>query len=1020
MTNKSLWRGLTAIFCFLLVAAIVLTALGISYAGTINSALGISTSKIIPGESSADEDTEYWKSEYGEKNATNLVKLQDALVKQAIAEMEEGAVLLENHNNALPLSSSEITKVSLFGRNTTDPVYRGHSAGGAGTNVDIITAFEESGISYNTTLNSFYTNLSTTDAPKRESTLTTSSINIQLGEAPVSTYTSDVKASWVGDVAVVMFTRAGGESSELVMDLSSYSGRDAGKSQLALGEDEKDLMALLHQEKTAGRLTKIIVLINSGWAMEVGWLDEYNVDAALWIGQPGNYGFYGVANILKGDANPSGKLADIYAENSLSSPAVINAGTSGTLQWTNVADYRSRFVDAPKNESNYVVQAEGIYIGYKYYESRYEDVVLGNGSANSAKGSSDGAAWSWAKEVSYPFGYGLSYTTFTQTLDSVSVGADTITAKVTVKNTGSTAGKSVIQLYAQTPYGTYEKQNYVEKSAIQLVAYDKTGILKPEGETGDSVTVEMEVDKYLLASYDYYNAKGYIISGGEYFLSLGDDSHDALNNVLAKKDVTSGLIAVGGGSTTGNAEKVHKWSESFDSQKYKYSEIYKESASKANEYSWQQGVVVTNRFDDCDVNYWHNDTVTYLSRDKWDTTWPTPIKVSLTDEMLNYLNGEFYTPDEGGRTMSDFKFSEKSGINFVTMKDVPYDDDVTWNKYLDQLSFSELALQVTGITNYQAANTVAKPGYLGGDGPDGGMYGSAIFADGTTGDTVGITFCAQVVLASTFSPAMQYRRGELVGEIGLWTGKPSSFAPGGNLHRTPFGGRNFEYMSEDPILCYYGNYWMAKGMEDKGVLAGIKHLVANDQEYCRDGLATFFNEQTLRETSLKGQEGAIRYGRVRLLMQSFNRMGVILSSQSYALCTNVVVNEWGFRGIQETDAMTNATYMQHYSTMIMAGTTTYCYDTGNISANGIMNAILKNDDGEMLAQLRTCIKNVHYALSRSSLINGLDSNATVVTVMPWWQVTMYVLISVFAVLAFAGCVMFVLVDRKIIKKKGGE
>ena len=1009
MKNTLLWRGLAAVFAFLLAAIIILTLLALDNAGTINNALNISTSVIVPSEGGEQTDTEYYKSEYGEKNASNLAKLRADLRAQNVAEMEEGAVLLKNDDGALPLSKGEIDNVSLFGRASVDPVYRGNSAGSGGGELSWTDALTEAGFTYNQTLADFYGNSSA----KRERGTAGTPYTIQIGETPVSEYTGDVRASWEGDVAIVMISRAGGEDSELIMEMTDYSGRDAGKSQLALGEDEKDMMQLLQTEKQEGRISKIVVLINSGWAMEAGWLDDYGVDAALWIGQPGSYGFAGVANILKGDANPSGRLADIYAENSLSSPAVINAGSSGTGEWTNISEYRTQFTDAVNNESYYVVQAEGIYIGYKYYETRYEDQILGQGNAASSKGSSDGSAWNWADEVVFPFGYGLSYTTFEQTLDSVTVGEDTVTVNVTVKNTGDVAGKSVVQVYAQTPYGEYEKQNLVEKSAIQLVAYDKTDLLQPDAEQQLSI----EVEKYLLASYDYTLEKGYIMSEGDYYISVGDDSHDALNNVLAKKGA-DGMVATGGAATSGNAEKVYQWHEDFDGDKYDYADILKEDDVTAGEYAADKGALVTNRFDDADINHWIEDTVTYLSRSDWDATWPEHVEIALTDEMLYYLNGDFYQPEEGGRSVDDFIFGAENGLTFVMMKDVPYGDNVTWDRYLDQFTLAELAAQSTGINNYQPAESVAKPGFLGGDGPDGGMSGTAVYADGSQGENVGITFCAQVVLASTFSPDLQQRRGELIGEVGLWTGKPLSFAPGGNIHRTPFGGRNFEYMSEDPTLCYYGNYYMAIGMESKGVLSGIKHVTGNDQEFRREGLSTFFNEQTIRETSLRAEEGALRKGGAKCLMQSFNRIGVTFSSSSYALCTQIIIEEWGFRGMQETDAMSNGSYKQHFEEMLMAGTNTYCYDTSNLSGNGLVNAIIQNDDGEMVAKLRQSIKNVHYALSRSVLVNGLASDSVVVSVTPWWETALYAAIGVLSVLTAASVVLFVLAERNITRKKG--
>ena len=286
----------------------------------------------------------------------------------------------------------------------------------------------------------------------------------------------------------------------------------------------------------SGKFKKIIVLINSGNAMELGWLDEYHVDACLWIGQPGQRGFEGVANILTGLANPSGKLVDTYAENSLSAPSTVNGGYHNQ-QWTNLDQVFASTTEDEADVSFYSVQAEGIYLGYKYYETRYEDCILNQGNATDAAGASYNGQWNYADEIVYPFGYGLSYTQFEQSLDSVSVDKENIKVTVTVKNTGNVSGKSVVQIYAQTPYGDYEKKNSVEKSSIQLLDFGKTDMLAP----GESQTLTVDCDKYLLTSYDYTKEKGYILSEGDYYIAIGNDAHDALNNILAKKG-ESGLF----------------------------------------------------------------------------------------------------------------------------------------------------------------------------------------------------------------------------------------------------------------------------------------------------------------------------------------------------------------------------------------------------------------------------------------------------------------------------------------------
>ena len=1035
MKSKFVWRGITAILVFILSFLIVGTILALGQSGVINSALNISTTKVIPGDPAARGDVYYYKSEYGAINAENLGKLNEDLSKQGTSESEEGSVLLLNREvegaPALPLKEGE-RNVALFGVASANPVLKYNSAGSSPTWVSYEGALSAAGFRYDVNVMN-----ALRGGSKRANGVSSDPFNVNVGEAPVSIYTESMKNTWrssYNDAAIVMLSRFGGEDSELLMDMSQSTNGNVdsrnkdGRSQLALQAEEEDMLKLVQEEKAAGHIKKIIVLINSGNVMELGKLEDYGVDAALWIGCPGSCGFTGVVNLLTGKANPSGKLPDLYPVNSLAAPANVNAGTLGTKQVTNVASYISSFTDEEKHSSYYNVRAEGIYIGYKYFETRYEDVVLGQGGADSDVGSSTGESWAWEDEVVYPFGYGLSYTDFEQTLVNVSSdeNADTMTVEVNVKNTGTVAGKSVVQVYAQTPYNDYERENLVEKSAVQLVGFDKTGTLEP----GASESVNVTVDKYLLASYDSNNAKGYILSEGDYYLAIGDDSHDALNNILAKKAPDAELVGVGGVAADGDARKVHSWYEVFNTEKYRTSRVLKESAEKAGEYTWQDGEVVTNRFDDCDANYWNPDSVTYLTRGDWEDTYPEETaEVAMTDEMLPYINGGVYEKPENAKSVNDYTFGANNGLNFVTMRNVPYDDTVTWDKYLDQYTLDELVAQVEGLQVYNGSDSVNKPAPVAGDGPDGGINGDAYALD-EDGDldangnrewigNINFGFAVQTVLGATFNPDLMLRRGELVGEIGLYVRKCMSFAPGGNIHRTNFGGRNFEYFSEDPTLCYFGGYYFSSGMNSKGVLAGTKHVTGNDQEYIRHGSMNFFTEQALRETSLRAEEGSIRLAGSKLLMGVFNRLGPHFGPSYSALHTGVISDEWGFRGIQETDAVQGLPYAKHYEPQIAAGICTFCMDNGDYASKAIQTTITSNDDGYLVGLLRERVKNIDWALSRSSLINGIADNDTVVSVTPWWETTLYVMIGVFSALTLGAAVMLILTERGVIGKKGG-
>jgi len=977
MKKNKLWTGLASVFSFLLCFAIIGTNCAMSYAGTINGALGITTSKLVSTGDEEAADTEYYKSEYGELNGENLKKLIADTHEQTVTEEEEGAVLLKNDNNALPLSSDKLS-VTLFGHATAQPLFRNSSAGSGASateeGVGLYQALKDAGFEINDTLFNAYA-----ESPTKRSTAgfnfaTKETTTWAFGEEDITFYTDELKASWQDDyhdVAIVMLARQGGEGSELFME-----DPEEGISQLALHQKEKDMLQMIQD---SGRFEKTIVLINSGNPMELGWLDEYGVDACLWIGCPGEKGFEGVANILTGEANPSGRLTETYAANSMSAPACVNNSYSNQT-WTNLDEVLANTGDLDKEASYYAVQAEGIYIGYKYYETRYEDLVLGRYHADGSAGSSTGNAWNYTQEVIYPFGYGLSYTTFDQTLDGVEVGEDTITATVTVTNTGNAAGKSVAQIYAQTPYGEYEQENQVEKSAIQLLDFGKTGLLQP----GESETLTIECDKYLLASYDYVGAKGYIMSGGEYYISVGDNAHDALNNVLAAKDA-QGMVDLSGAAAAGNTQKTYTWEEKFDAEKYSTSEA---------------GVKVTNQFEDADLNHWIDGAVTYLSRSGWQETYPVAVEVTMTEEMMEIYNGELYQKPEDAPSVSDFTQGDHQGISLVTMHGVDY-NDTQWETFLNQLTIEEMASLIADSFGTKEIVSIDKPAVAVGDGPDGigGMVSA--FDEAKYGFTAPTNcYTSESILASTYNKELIERRGELLGEEGLFLGIMELWGPGGDLHRTPFGGRNFEYFSEDANMNYLCEIPYITAMQSKGVNAGAKHIAGNDQENNREGVACFFNEQAFREGSLRGFEAAVTEADGHALMQGFNRLGLIGCSSSAALNNQVIRNEWGFTGHIETDATAGATegYKAHYTTNLTAGTDSYCLDFSGTSARVITEAITSTDDGYLLGSLRTAAKNILYVTANSNVMNGYSADSKVVSVTPWWQPVMYGAIALFAVL----------------------
>ena len=947
MKKANLYKGLAAVVMFFECIVLGFSVSAFQYAEVVNNALGVQTSEKVPVADGEVEEPVYYASKYA-KDTNHPTDEEKAKKNADVAafvetEEEEGAVLLKNDNNALPLKGDEIKNVNLFGRSTVNPYRKSTSGGGSGgTKVDYLTALTEKGFTYNETLVNAYKN---DNSPVRSGSART------IGESPASVYTNGVLDSLSGsDVAIVMLSREGGESN----DLYRPDQDSEGISQLALHKDERDMLDIVKRYKDNGTFKKVIVLLNTSNPMEVDWFDDYGVDAAMWIGGPGNStGFRGVPDLLTGAANPSGRLVDTYATNSLSSPAVVNFGE---FSYTNRNEVAQGITDNVSDCVYYVVNQEGIYVGYKYYETRYEDVILkqGNASANVGIWASEGNTWDYADEVSYPFGYGLSYTTFTQTLDDVKENSDgTFTVTVSVKNTGSVAGKSVVEIYAQTPYGDYEKTNKVEKSAIQLVAFDKTELIDPQ----DTETVELTVDKYFLASYDYTKAKTYIMSEGTYYLALGDNAHDALNNVLAAKGAT-GMEDEFGAPAAGDANKTYSWKEDFDDKTY---------SKGADNYT------ITNQLDEADLNYWVEDGVTYLSRSDWQATYPVePVEITATDELIEKLCDDGYEKPANAPSALDVPTGIPAELKLADMYGVEYNDPI-WNTFISQMTLPELI--ACTIENGGIAETIsiAAPDTSNGDGPD-GIAGNA--------------YVNQSVAASSWSTDMLAKRGYFMGEDAVLSGSADQvWCPGVDTHRTPFGGRNFEYYSEDASLAYLLGAAQTKEMEAMGVSVGPKHFFANDQETWRTGVSTYGNEQGFREIQLRAFEGIFTKGGATSVMTAFNRIGPIWVGHYSEVQDNILRGEWGFIGFIITDAAGINSYM-HTVGAIMGGTDMFCFTSGPSGVqrtNDINTAIRVNDDGAIVEQLKEIAHRIYYTYAHTHLMNGLSRDFDIIHVTPWWQ-----------------------------------
>ena len=1028
LKKTNLWRGLAGLLVALTMLVIFMTVVLFQYASVINKTFGIQTSfwETIEYPEGEEPDTEYYKSTFGEINAENLTKLEEAAYAHTEAEAEEGAVLLKNEDvggkPALPLAGSE-RKVTLFGYASYEPLYRTNAActrvvdNNPELVVDLEKALTEEGFEINRTLYDSYAN-----GPVR-SRMVGYSFN---AEEPLDFYQA-AESSYANynDVAIVMLARAAGEGTDMAVDQSKMNGvttpgwsADEEANSLALQKREREMLSYI----ASLGFGKTIVLINTNYMMELDWLNDpdYGVDAALFVGTVGLTGLRGVADILTGEVAPSGRLVDTFAASSLSSPAIVNA-CGNTPQWANVDSYRdSGIVTDYTQQTSYVtVQQENIYVGYKYYETRYADAIMGEGDADSAVGSIDGQAWDYAKEMVYPFGHGLSYTTFSQTIENVSFNEEdnTYTVSVRVENTGSVPAKDVVQVYVNAPYGDYEKERNIERSAVLFVGFGKTPEVVQPG-AANAVTVDVIVEEYLFAAYDYTDTKGYVMTEGDYMFAVGRDAHDALNNILGTKGY-GGLVDQDGNSVSAKADTTYEWSMELDTEKYMY-----------GEGDVTERVRVTNRFDKMDINYWEGNDVTYLTRSDWANTFPTEQAEAyvLGEEMEILLQGDFYRKAADAPSTSEYAQGKQNnwegvdnGLPFVSMRNVDADNDEVWEKFIDQFSLDDLVL-MTG--NYFGNNPIGDPINIpekgGGDGCQG--VGDEPYSETLTGGKVLWPCLYTSLLACTYNPVLMEERGTLMANQALFLDQTVIWTGGGNLHRTPYGGRNAEYYSEDANLCYLIGSIELPAMEKLGILGGIKHFAANDQETNREGVNTFYTEQAFREGALRGFEGAIRKGKVNAVMQAFNRQGVVYSSACYELNVTVLRDEWGFKGEAITDASSGITtgYKSHYTTSMTNGTDIYCLDGESVGGGIIADSIKANDDGYLLGWLRTAARHTAYALSRSAAINGLDDNTKIIEVMPAWQVLCIVGSVVLGVLAAGAVTLVVISERRSSAAKAGE
>ncbi len=1013
--GQRLWRGFATLTASVLSLALAGTSIVNGFRTDIDKFLGTSSTKIVTeGVDSTEMYT--FKSDYA--NTTELVQ---AIADVAERMSEEGSVLLKN-NGALPLTADEKSKISLLGFSSYNPVMGGimgssltPASGTDADTVNFVQALKARGFTYNESLESMYASLVssyTTEVASWGGTITYTTItapansdgSVFTSKEPSQSLLDSTNAGWkdtLNDYNVMLITiaRAGSENANYT---PGQAGVDPSQNlnqtdPLGLSDDERDLINAAIEAKNSNG-GKVIVLLNNASAMEIQELEDNDgIDAILQIGLPGGYGFYGVCDLLDGTANPSGRLSDIYVDNNSLSPAAQNYGF---LMWTNA--------QPDININSAIVEAEGIYTGYKYYETRYADSILGQGNASSSVGSTSGA-WNYDHEVTYPFGYGLSYTTFEQKLDSVDIDLSNkkATAKVTVTNTGSVAGKDAVQLYVSVPYTSYDISHGVEKAAIQLLDFAKTGEIAP----GKSETVTIEADLTYMASWDSTasnnaGTKGcYILDDGTYYFTVGN-SHEAINNVLAAQEM----------EVDGNAENVLVWElEAFDNTTF--------ATTKA-------GVNVENQLDDMDLNYWMPDTVTYLSRSDWEGTFPeTYANLTATDEMISIMKNDNYTMINTG---SDVVFGESNGLTLADLRGVTDLDDPRWELLMNQITLEDCMIRTGfGGTSTKAITSIMSPEAIQNDGPN-GIYSYPLSqyanTDSSNGDPCAIsandkngsyqagTMGNETIIAQTFNKELAREYGEAMGNFSLWSNLTIWWGIGVNLHRCPYNARNHEYYSEDPVLSAFLGAATIEGAQKYGVIAAPKHVAFNDSEVNRTGVATFMTEQKAREGELRAMQSCFEDAKTLGAMTAYNRVGVYTDNAHPTLLKNIVRGEWDFKGLMSEDFIMDPSYVT-LKEAVMNGVTMSC-NTGEstmVAVSGYYSYWtvdnVKNDP-ELTAALKQAMTWQAYALANSNALDGYASNTKLVTVRTWYDNLLTAIAVVFGVLTALSCYMYYKAGKK--------
>lgn len=1018
-------RGLAALMTCLMVLSIVGTGVANTYRGALDDTLGTESYVTINDDSAARFKTDY----------ATIEDMATAARDIAIREGEEGTVVMKNDNGVLPLKAN--ANVALFGLAAYN-VYG--PKGGNADAASLADALAGAGLNVNETLKDYYmTNIINMHTEMRANRWTGKEVpttvydhmyvsapgdwtTYQIAEVPPAEFEAlGVPANWKEAIAkdsigICVFARGAGEGNTYKPGSAlNYAGEATGEDPLKLSADE---LAVVEAAKET--CSKVIVLLNTGNNMMIADIAEggsHEVDGICYIGCPNDYQTIGIANVLTGKVNATGALASAFVRDHQSIPAVQNVGGDYFADYEIVCrndDPRypgkeignigtGSFGGADTyNGGMYIVEAEGIYVGYKYYETRYFDAVMGQGNANSAAGATQGSAWNYGDEMLYTFGHGLSYLDYTQTIKSVTVDRSVngnITAVVEVKNNSNQNGKFLTQLYVQQPYTDYDRTNLVEKSAVMFLNSAKVDVA-----AGKSKEVTITIPTKYLASYDANNAKTYILDAGDYYFTAAAGAHEAVNNILAAqgKTVADGMDAAG-------SKAVVSW---------KLDQLDNTTFAIAN------NTTVTNVADDADLNYWLPGTVTYLTRQDWNTFPINYNKLNLKiadspkkDQWIAEMRGETYTISDTGAAAEavpgpKFTASEIGAEQLNNIND-PY-----WDKLVHAITIDEaVGAVIHGGSRSDTLTNIDNPVVIQNEGPTGISAG---YTDEATGKTYKFNVNSQTLLGCSFNPELAYQWGLVEGNSCLWVERYDLWGSGLTLNRTPYNGRNYEYISEDPMLTNVIGREVIQGCSDKGIINGPKHMGFNDQEHNRAGISAYMTEQKFRETDLRGFEGALSDAFGMGVMIAFNRIGATNASHHVGMIQKIVRGEWGFKGLISTDMMNNYLYFNAES-MVMAGITQvadFAADNSHINlGEGGVDAVWPHisletvsKDSNLVEQARENLKYQLYIFANSAILNISTQR-----VNTWWDTALTVTTyasSILAVLFFLAWVVLTLLPEK--------